>query len=93
MELYKVREDMGLNDSILALSCELLKAHIDNFTDFALTLGKSSQGIGQFRTNIQAMVDGSRLLSTGNDVDSAIKHYMNLPTCYLSHAMLHEKTH
>ena len=87
-----MKENLGLYDGVLALSCELLKAHIDNFTDFALTLGKATQGITQFRTNIQAMVDGSRLISTGNDVDPAIKDYMSLPTCYLSHASLHDKT-
>lgn len=38
------------------------------------------------------MVDGSRLLTNGNDVDSAIKDYMSLPTCYLAHGGLHERT-
>ena len=52
LEIYKLKQNLGCYDGILALSCELLKAHIDNFTDFALTLGKSTQGITQFRTNI-----------------------------------------
>ena len=93
LECYKIKENLGCYDSVLALSCELLKVHIDNFTDFAITLGKSSQGVNQFRTNIQALVDGSRLLYNGNEIDSAIKDYMSLPTCYLAHGLLHERTH
>ena len=41
---------------------------------------------------MQAMVDTSKLLTTGNDVDSAIKDYMSLPTCYLAHGGLHERS-
>ena len=52
LEVYKIKENLGCYDAVLSLSCELLKAHIDNFTDFALTLGKASQGITQFRTNV-----------------------------------------
>jgi histidyl-tRNA synthetase len=92
LELYKIKENIGCYDSVLALSCELLKVHSDNFTDFALTLGKATQGISLFRTNIQAMVDGSKLLNTGNEIDSAIKDYMSLPTCYLAHGLLHDMT-
>ena len=91
LEVYGIKENLGCYDGVLSLSCELLKAHVDNFTDFALTLGKATQGITQFRTNVQAMVDGSRLLTTGNDVDSAIKDYMSLPTCYLAHGGLHDR--
>lgn len=90
LEVYKIKENTGCYDSILSLSCELLKAHTDNFTEFALTLGKSSQGTIQFRTNVQAIVDGSRLLTSGNDVDSAMKDYMSLPTCYQAHGGMHE---
>ncbi len=92
LESYKIKENLGCYDGVLSLSCELLKAHIDNFTDFSLTLGKATQGITQFRTNVQAMTDGSKLLSTGNDIDSAIKDYMSLPSCYLAHGGLHERT-
>ena len=52
LEVYQLKENLGCYDGILAVSCELLKAHIDNFTDFALTLGKTTQGFTQFRTNI-----------------------------------------
>lgn len=38
------------------------------------------------------MTDGSRLLTSGNDVDSAIKDYMSLPTCYLAHRSLHDRS-
>lgn len=39
---------------------------------------------------MQAMVDGSRLLKSGNEVDSAIKDYMSLPKCYQAHSGLHD---
>lgn len=45
LEAYKVKENMGLYDAVLSFSCELLAAHGDNFGDFALTLGKASQGV------------------------------------------------
>ena len=41
---------------------------------------------------MQAMVDGSRILTSGNDVDSAIKDYMSLPQCYLAHSGLHDRS-
>ena len=40
MSVYKNKEDMQLFDSILALSCELLHVHEDNFSEFAFTFGK-----------------------------------------------------
>ena len=33
---------MCLYDAVLSFSCELLGCHGDNFTEFALTLGKAS---------------------------------------------------
>ena len=82
LESFKVRENMGLYDATLSLSCELLKAHCDNFTDFALTLGKASQGVTQFRTHVQAMVDGSKLIATGDNVDGDVRDMLALPECF-----------
>lgn len=48
--------------------------------------------MGQFRSNMQALVDGSKLISSGADIDTAIKDYLSLPTCYLAHGLLHERT-
>ena len=45
LEAYKIKENLGCYDAVLSMSCELLAAHTDNFTEFALTLGKSTQGI------------------------------------------------
>ena len=92
LEAYKIKENVRCYDSVLSFSCELLKAHTDNFTDFALTLGKATQGTTTFRTHVQAMVDSSRLLNSGNDIDSAIKDYMSLPACYLAHSGLHDRS-
>lgn len=82
LESFKVKENMGLYDATLSLSCELLKAHGDNFTDFALTLGKASQGVTQFRTHVQAMVDGSKLIASGDNVDSEVRDTLSLPVCF-----------
>ena len=42
LAVYKLKDDLSLLDSILALSCELAGAHADNFSEFAFTLGKQS---------------------------------------------------
>ena len=42
LEIYNVKENLGVYDATLALSSEILKMHADNFTEYALTLGKQS---------------------------------------------------
>lgn len=65
MELYSLSRSLRLLDSILALSLEALGAPQDLVSDYALTLGKSSQGVTTFKNAIQALTDKSKLLSTG----------------------------
>jgi len=48
----------------MCLSSELLSANADNFTEYALTLGKQSQGLNTFKSNVLALVDKSKLLAT-----------------------------
>ena len=42
LEIYNIKENLGLYDATMAFSAELLKMHADNFTEYALTLGKQS---------------------------------------------------
>jgi len=48
---------------VLAFSLESLNVHADYFTEYALTLGKSSQAVNTFKNNMQALVDKSKLLN------------------------------
>lgn len=41
----------------------MLGVHSDNFSEYAFTLGKQSQGLVQFRNNLLALVDHSKLLN------------------------------
>ena len=90
-ELNRVKENLGLYDAVLAFSTEILEAHIDYFNDYALTLGKSTQGISQFRNNMQAMVDGSKLLSNAKDVDRKLADSLDLPSVFTNHGLMHER--
>lgn len=56
-------ENLGFYDSIMCLSAELLQVHADNFSEYALTLGKSSQGLNTFRNNVLALVDKSKMVA------------------------------
>lgn len=40
LQVYRLSENLGFYDSIIALSAELLQVHADNFQEYALTLGK-----------------------------------------------------
>jgi hypothetical protein len=40
LSVYKSKEDLQLFDSILAISCEVLRVHEDNLGEFAFTFGK-----------------------------------------------------
>ncbi len=64
MEIYKLSQQLRLFDTILAFSLETLAVHPDYLTDYALTLGKSTQGVTNFKNNMQALTDKSKLLNT-----------------------------
>ena len=90
LEIYNIKENLGVYDATLAFSSEILKMHADNFTEYALTLGKQSQGINTFRNNMQAMTAGSKLLGTA--ADRKIADYIKLPEAFNLHALMHERT-
>jgi len=64
LELSRIARALPLLDTTLAFSLEALQTHPDLFTDYALTLGKTSQGTTNFKNNIQSLTDKSKLLGT-----------------------------
>lgn len=80
LEIYNVKENLGVYDATLAFSSELLKMHADNFTEYALTLGKQSQSVNTFRNNMQAMTANSKLLGTA--ADRKVADYIKLPEAF-----------
>jgi len=85
---YRLRESLGFRDTVLAISSELLAVHIDNFTDYALTLGKATQGLNTFKNNLLALVDKSKLL--GNSAPKDVNG-LDLPGAFHVHGSLHEQ--
>lgn len=90
LEIYSLKENLGVYDATLAFTAEILKMHADYFTEYALTLGKQSQGINTFRNNMQAMTANSKILATS--ADRAIADKIRLPDAFNVHALLHERT-
>jgi len=80
LETYNIKENMSAYDATLAFSCEILKMHADNFTEYALTLGKQSQGINTFRNNMQAMTANSKVLAAA--ADRAVADKVRLPEAF-----------
>lgn len=61
---YKVKEGFGFLVALSAFIMESQELSADFFNEYTLTLGRSSQGVIQFRNAMQAMTDKSKLLST-----------------------------
>jgi hypothetical protein len=53
---------MPFYDSVIVLSGEALKCHKDCFSEYAISMGKTSQGINQFKNHVQALTAGSKML-------------------------------
>lgn len=51
-----------------------MRVHEDNLNEFAFTFGKQSQGLVQFRNNMLALTDHSKLLNSqpAKDKDRAL---------------------
>lgn len=64
LEVYKLSQRLPLLDTTLAFSLETLQVHVDYLTEYALTLGKSTQGVNNFKNNMQALTDKSKLLNS-----------------------------
>ena len=42
LDLYRLKENLGLHDAALVFSAEVALAHADSLSEYALTLGKQS---------------------------------------------------
>jgi hypothetical protein len=75
---------------VLCLSAELLQTHADNFTEYALTLGKQSQGLNTFRNNVLALVDKSKLIQT-NASNKTASDGVQLAKALVTQGQIHER--
>lgn len=62
--MYKLQQNIRVMDTTLAYSLETLNVHADYFTEYALTLGKQTQGVNNFKNSILSLVDKSKLVGT-----------------------------
>jgi hypothetical protein len=76
-----------LFDTVLAFSLETLAAHQDYFTEYALTLGKSTVGVNNFKNSILALVEKSKLIST-QPPNKQLQDELKLSKVYALHANL-----
>ena len=78
-------------DTTLAFTLESLGVHTDYLTDYALSLGKSTQGVTNFKNSLQALTDKSKLLSTAGAPNKALQDSLKLSRVYQLQAGLHER--
>lgn len=90
LDVYRQKEHLGFYDSVMALSAELLGAHADSFNEYALSLGKQSQGLNQFKSNVLALTDKSKLLAALAPNKEASDKYKVCDTV-MAHGFAHEK--
>ena len=64
LEMYKLTKKLPLIDTTLVFSLETLNIHEDYFHPYALTLGKSSAGINEFKNTVLTLVDKSKMINT-----------------------------
>jgi len=58
-------------------------------SDYALTLGKNTQGVNVFKNNMQALTDKSKMIGTGKVV--GIQQVLRLSRVYQLHGAIHER--
>lgn len=71
--VYKAKEGFGFLNAVLAFVMETDELPVDFFNEYTLTLGRSSQGVVQFKNAMIAMVDKSKKLSTKPDVSDDVR--------------------
>ena len=65
LECYKLVKKLPVLDTTLVFTLESLQqVHEDYFTPYALTLGKQSVGLNEFKNSVLALVDKSKMLNT-----------------------------
>jgi hypothetical protein len=87
LEVYSLSERLPLLDTILGLTLESLGIAADMLTDYALTLGKTTQGVNVFKNNMQALTDKSKMIGTGKGIPEGLR----LSRVYQLHAAIHER--
>jgi hypothetical protein len=90
VEVYRTSENLGLYDAIMVMSSEMLQCHSDNFSDYALSLGKQSQGLNTFKNNVLALSDKSKLLGA-NPANKTAADSTHLVKAVQSHGANHER--
>jgi hypothetical protein len=68
----------------------LQQVHVDFLSEYALTLGKSTQGVNNFKNNLQALTDKSKLLNA-QSVNKPLQDALKLSKVYQLHASVHER--
>lgn len=91
VELYKLSQKLRLFDTTLATSLETFAVHTDYLTEYALTLGKTSQGVTNFKNNLQALSDKSKLLNSTGAPDKELQAKLQLNRVYQLQTGLHER--
>ncbi len=82
LELYKLSQQLRLFDTTLATTLETLNVHTDYLTDYALTLGKSTQGVSNFKNSLQALTDKSKLLNSTGAPNKVLQDQLQLSRVY-----------
>lgn len=72
LEVYKLQQNLKLLDSTLAYSLESLNVHADYLSEYALTLGKQTQGVTNFKNHILSLIDKSKMVGTQAQPDKAL---------------------
>ena len=87
LEVYKLSQNLKMLDTALAFSLETLNVHQDYLSEYALTLGKQTQGVTNFKNHILSLIDKSKLVGTQAQPDKAL----NLSRVFQLHGALHER--
>jgi hypothetical protein len=90
LDAYMLRESQGFLAAVLAFSLETSEFNADFFNEYSLTLGRSSQGVTQFKNSMLTMVDKSKKIPTKPDVSQA-QQEMNVPEVFSLHSRLADK--
>jgi hypothetical protein len=90
-EMFKIYQSLPQMDMTLAFSLESLKVPLDYFTDFALTIGKSSQGAQSFKNNMQNLVTKSKLLAAKPPSDRTVLNKINLESTFANQIDLNQQ--
>lgn len=91
LELYQLSQRLRLYDTTLATSLETLQVHADYLSEYALTLGKSTQGVTNFKNSMQALTDKSKLLNSTTAPNKELQDKLQLSRVYQLQAGLHER--